>query len=92
MAKRDAMKFTMAFPLGDITPGAFQTPQTVHEMSVALESAGIDACYVTDHPAPDADWLQQGMGHDALAPFAAFAFVAAATTRLRDRAAAPILP
>ena len=47
------------------------------------KSAGIDACYVTDHPAPDAGWLQQGMGHDALDPFAAFAFVAAATTRLR---------
>ena len=77
------MKFTMAIPLGDITPGEFQTPQAVREMSLALEAAGIDACYVTDHPAPDADWLQQGMGHDALDPFAAFAFVAAATTRLR---------
>ena len=77
------MKFTMAIPLGDITPGEFQTPQAVQEMSVALENAGIDACYVTDHPAPDAEWLQQGMGHDALDPFAAFAFVAAATTRLR---------
>ena len=77
------MKFTMAIPLGDITPGEFQTPDAVREMSVALESAGIDACYVTDHPAPDADWLRQGMGHDALDPFTAFAFVAAATTRLQ---------
>ncbi len=77
------MKFTMAIPLGDITPGEFQTPQAVREMSLALENAGIDACYVTDHPAPDAAWLQQGMGHDALDPFSAFAFVAAATTRLR---------
>jgi probable F420-dependent oxidoreductase len=73
----------MAIPLGDITPGEFQTPQAVREMSHALETAGIDACYVTDHPAPDAGWLRQGMGHDALDPFAAFAFVAAATTRLR---------
>ena len=77
------MKFTMAIPLGDITPGEFQTPQAVREMSVALETAGIDACYVTDHPAPDADWLRQGLGHDALDPFSAFAFVAAATTTLR---------
>jgi probable F420-dependent oxidoreductase len=77
------MKFTMAIPLGDITPGEFQTPQAVREMSQALEAAGIDACYVTDHPAPDAEWLRQGMGHDALDPFSAFAFVAAATTRLR---------
>lgn len=77
------MKFTMAIPLGDITPGEFQTPEAVREMSQALEAAGIDACYVTDHPAPDADWLRQGMGHDALEPFSAFAFVAAATTKLR---------
>jgi probable F420-dependent oxidoreductase len=77
------MKFTMAIPLGDTTPGEYQTPQAVHEMSVALEVAGIDACYVTDHPAPDSEWLRQGMGHDALDPFSAFAFVAAATTRLR---------
>ena len=77
------MKFTMAIPLGDITPGEFQTPQAVREMSVALETAGIDACYVTDHPAPDADWLRQGLGHDALDPFSAFAFVAAATATLR---------
>lgn len=77
------MKVTMAIPLGDITPGEFQTPGAVREMAQALETAGIDACYVTDHPAPDAQWLRQGMGHDALDPFAAFAFVAAATTRLR---------
>ena len=77
------MKFTMAIPLGDTTSGEFQTPEAVREMSVALEKAGLAACYVTDHPAPDAEWLRQGMGHDALDPFAAFAFVAAATTKLR---------
>lgn len=77
------MKFTMAIPLGDITPGEYQTPEAINAMSVALENAGLDACYVTDHPAPNAEWLQQGMGHDALDPFSAFAFVAAATKRLR---------
>lgn len=77
------MKFTMGIPLGDITPGEFQTPDAVREMSVALETAGIDACYLTDHPAPDSTWLRQGMGHDALDPFTAFAFVAAATKQLR---------
>lgn len=76
------MKFTMAIPLGDITPGEYQTPDAIRDMSVALEAAGIDACYLTDHPAPDAGWLHAN-GHDALDPFAAFAFVAAATKRLR---------
>ncbi len=77
------MKFTMGIPLGDITPGEFQTPEGVRDMSVALERAGLDACYLTDHPAPDAEWLRQGMGHDTLDPFSAFAFVAASTTTLR---------
>ena len=76
------MKFTMDIPVGDITPGEFQTAAAVKEMAIALETAKVDACYVTDHPAPSASWLHAN-GHDALDPFTAFAFVAAATTRLR---------
>ncbi len=76
------MKFTMDIPVGVITPGEFQTAAAVAEMARAMEAAGVDACYVTDHPAPDAAWLRQGMGHDALDPFTAFGFVAASTTKL----------
>lgn len=76
------MKFTVEIPVGDITPGEFQTAAAVKEMATALEAANIDACYVTDHPAPSAAWLHAN-GHDTLDPFTAFAFVAAATTRLR---------
>ncbi|KMS52002.1 hypothetical protein V474_02835 [Novosphingobium barchaimii LL02] len=76
------MKFTMSIPIGDITPGEFQTPAAVREMAVAMESAGVDACYLTDHPAPSAEWLHAN-GHDALDPFTAFGFIAAATTRLK---------
>lgn len=77
------MKFTLAIPLGDITQGEFQSPAAVRELALALETCGIDACYLTDHPAPDAAWLRQGLGHDALDPFAALAFVAAATSRIQ---------
>jgi len=76
------MKFTMDIPVGVITPGEFQTAAAVAEVARAMEAAGVDACYVTDHPAPDAAWLRQGMGHDALDPFTAFGFVAASTTTL----------
>jgi probable F420-dependent oxidoreductase len=76
------MKFTIDIPVGVITPGEFQTAAAVTEMAQAMEAAGVDACYVTDHPAPDAAWLRQGMGHDALDPFTVFGFIAAATTRL----------
>lgn len=76
------MKFTMAIPLGVIAPGEFQSIEAVREMSAALESAAVDACYVTDHPAPDATWLHAN-GHDALDPFTALAVVAASSSRLR---------
>ena len=76
------MKFTMDIPVGVVTPGEFQTAAAVAEMARAMEASGVDACYVTDHPAPDAAWLRQGMGHDALDPFTAFGFIAASTTTL----------
>jgi probable F420-dependent oxidoreductase len=85
------VKFTLDIPIGVIAPGEFQSPDAVRAMAQALEAAGIDACYVTDHPAPDAGWLH-AHGHDALDPFTAFAFVAAVTTRLRLHTNIVVLP
>lgn len=75
------MKFTMDIPVGVITPGEFQTAAAVTEMARTMENAGVDACYLTDHPAPDAAWLHAN-GHDALDPFSALGFIAATTTRM----------
>ncbi len=75
------MKFAMLLPVGDITPGEFQSATAVAEMAAALEAANVDACFVTDHPAPSTHWLHAN-GHDALDPFTALAFVAAASRRL----------
>lgn len=88
------MKFSMAIPIGDITPGEFQTMDAVREMAGALERSGIDGCYVTDHPAPSAAWLHSagGMGHDALDPFAALSFIAAASKRLMLQTNIVVLP
>lgn len=76
------MQFAMLLPVGDITPGQFQTAGAIAEMSRALEQARVSACFATDHPAPSAEWLHAN-GHDALDPFTALAFVAASSTRLR---------
>ncbi|MBV1688661.1 TIGR03619 family F420-dependent LLM class oxidoreductase [Novosphingobium sp. G106] len=77
------MKFTAELPLGVVDPaGEFQSMPAIAEMAGALEKARIDACFITDHPAPDAQWLSGGFGHDALDPFAGLAFVAAASRRL----------
>ncbi len=75
------MKFTMDIPVGVITPGEFQTADAVKAMALALENAGVDACYVTDHPAPSAEWLHAN-GHDAIDPFVALSYVAANTAKL----------
>lgn len=51
-------------------------------LAQAAEAAGFDGYGFTDHPAPSQKWLDQG-GHDALDPFVALGFVAAATSTIR---------
>lgn len=63
-------------------PEEFVTADAVAEVAAAAEEAGFAAVHVTDHPAPDARWLDGG-GHHALDPFVALAFAAAATRRIR---------
>jgi probable F420-dependent oxidoreductase len=81
----------MLIPVGDITPGQYQSMAAIGEMTKALEAAGAYAAYVTDHPAPSAEWLH-AHGHDALDPFTALAFVAAASTTLRVQTNIVVLP
>lgn len=85
------MKFTLAIPLGEIAPDEFQSIEAIGQMAQALEQAGAGACYVTDHPAPSAEWLHAN-GHDALDPFTALAFVAAASRRLMLHTNIVVLP
>jgi alkanesulfonate monooxygenase SsuD/methylene tetrahydromethanopterin reductase-like flavin-dependent oxidoreductase (luciferase family) len=54
---------------------------TIGETAAAIEAAGFDACYVTDHPFPTQAWLDSG-GHQTLDPLVALAFAAAATSTL----------
>lgn len=77
------MHFTIGLPTDRVDRAdEFVTGGAVTECARALEEMGFDACFVTDHPAPDAKWLAAG-GHHALDPFVALSFAAAATTRLR---------
>jgi probable F420-dependent oxidoreductase len=54
----------------------------VATLARAAEAAGFDGYGFTDHPAPTQVWLDLG-GHDALDPFVALGFVAAATETIR---------
>jgi probable F420-dependent oxidoreductase len=60
----------------------FVTAAAIAEVAGAAEEAGFAAVHVTDHPAPDAKWLDHG-GHHALDPFVALSFAAAATTEIK---------
>jgi probable F420-dependent oxidoreductase len=85
------MKFCLYIPVGNVTPGEFQSQTAIGEMTRALEQANIDACCVTDHPAPSSQWLHAN-GHDALDPFTALAFIAAASSRLKLQTNILVLP
>ena len=70
-------------PFHDCPPNpAFLSGDALAQLGRAAEAAGFDAVAVTDHPAPPEQWRATG-GHDALDPFVALAFVAAATERVR---------
>jgi len=77
------MHFSVQLPTDRVKAGAdLLSGEAIAEMGRAAERAGFDACFVTDHPAPDDRWLKTG-GHHTLDPFVVLATVAAATTRLR---------
>ena len=77
------MRFSIQLPTDRVAAGdEFVGARAISEMARAVEAAGFDACFVTDHPFPNDRWLASG-GHHALDPFVALSFVAAATTTLR---------
>jgi probable F420-dependent oxidoreductase len=59
-----------------------EEPTAIAECAAAIEQAGFDACFVTDHPYPPRPWLEHG-GHRTVDPFVALAAAATATTTLR---------
>jgi probable F420-dependent oxidoreductase len=76
------MRYSVGLPVDHVVHQAeFVTGDAIAEMAAAVEAAGLDAVYVTDHPAPDDRWLEGG-GHQAQEPMVALAFAAAATRRV----------
>lgn len=59
-------------------PAEFVSAAAIAEVAQVAEASGYAAVHVTDHPAPDAKWLDHG-GHHALDPFVALSFAAAFT-------------
>jgi len=76
------MRFSCSLPLDDIGEEGFVALDGISQMAQAIEQAGLDAAFVTDHPAPSRKWLEHG-GHATLDPFVVLSFAAAATRRIR---------
>ncbi|OBF92156.1 LLM class F420-dependent oxidoreductase [Mycobacterium sp. 852002-51163_SCH5372311] len=75
--------FSLELPTQRVeTADEFVTADAIADIARVAEASGFAAVHVTDHPAPDAKWLDHG-GHHALDPFVALAFAAAATTNLK---------
>lgn len=85
------LKLTIHLPIDIDDRVEFQNGAAVRALSQAAENAGIDACFITDHPAPTAKWRQAG-GHDALDPFVGLMAIAAATTKIRLHTSLVVLP
>jgi probable F420-dependent oxidoreductase len=77
------MKISVVLPIDHIQYGKeFIGQDAVIELAQAVEAAGYDACAVTDHPVPGAEWLDSG-GHYAQDPFVMLGMVAAVTRRIK---------
>jgi len=86
------MQFSGQLPTDQVTDGAeWLGAGAISEQARALEAAGFDAGYATEHPFPPDAWLRAG-GHHALDPFVALAVAAAATQRLRLHTNVLVLP
>lgn len=77
------VRWTVALPTDHVDSGPdLIGGEAVAEMAAALESAGVDACHVTDHPYPPGQWVVQG-GHHTLDPLVTLSFAAGTTKKLK---------
>ena len=76
------MKFSVQLPTDRVDQGdEFVGLSAIAEVASAIERAGFDACWVTEHPFPSDEWMATG-GHHSLDPFVSLTAAAAATTKL----------
>jgi probable F420-dependent oxidoreductase len=77
------MRFSLELPTHRVErPAEFVTGEAIAELTAAAAAAGFPAVNLSDHPAPDAKWLDNG-GHHAVDPFVGLAFAASANPDIR---------
>jgi len=86
------MRLVVEYPVDSATDGgSWLEPANIAAFARTAEKCDVDGIAFTDHPAPPRRWLDAG-GHETLDPFAALAFCAAATSRLRLMTWLAVLP
>ncbi len=76
------MKFSAQLPSDRVECGAeFVGVEAIARIAGAIERAGFDACYVSEHPFPTDRWLRAG-GHHSLDPFVSLSAAAMVTKKL----------
>jgi probable F420-dependent oxidoreductase len=76
------VRFSLQLPTDRVAQAEEYTSlAAISEIASAIEAAGFDACWVTEHPFPSDDWMATG-GHHSLDPFVSLTAAAAATSRL----------
>ncbi len=88
------MRFSASLPIEGTGPDGFHSVAAIAAAARAIEAAGVDACFVTDHPAPSKEWLSQPQNgaHETLDPFVALTIAATVTTRLKVHTNILVLP
>jgi probable F420-dependent oxidoreductase len=87
-----SLKFSVQLPVDRVDAlEEFGTAEAIREIAQAIEYAGFDACFVTEHPFPPDRWLEHG-GHHAFDPFVGLAVAAAATRSLKLHTNILVLP
>jgi probable F420-dependent oxidoreductase len=86
------VKFSLQLPTDRVERGSeFTSAAAIGKMARAVEAAGFDACYVTEHPFPSDAWLATG-GHHSLDPFVSLTAAAMVTQTLRLHTNILVLP
>ena len=86
------MKFSVQLPTDRVERGdEYTSADAIAEMAEAIERAGFDACWVTEHPFPSDEWMASG-GHHSLDPFVALTAAAVVTKKLRLHTNILVLP
>jgi probable F420-dependent oxidoreductase len=92
--RRFGVRFSASLPIEGHGPNGFQSVEAIAGAARAIEAAGVDACFVTDHPAPSKQWLSQpeNGAHETLDPFVALTVAATVTTRIMLHTNILVLP